>query len=310
MERSIMDDLLRWKESKGTRMPLILYGARQTGKTYILREFGSRYYRNTIYINFERMPQVADFFPAELSPSRLIKLIEEYTGQKISPSETLTIFDEIGVCERALTSLKYFCEEAPEYSIVAAGSLLGVNVHSERYSFPVGKVQIKTLYPLSFDEFLMAMDEKYLISLIRESFDTMSPLSDHIHQELLRWYQRYLFIGGMPAAVSEYQRVGSLVDVSDVQNLILNAYTADMAKYSGENAATRIRAAYMSMPAQLAKDNKKFQYKLIRKGATAGLFGDSINWLIQAGLVYACDMISDPVVPLKASRDPSAFKLL
>lgn len=309
MERNIMKDLLRWKEIKDTRMPLLLYGARQVGKTYILREFGNRYYRNTVYVNFERMAAVSDFFSGDLSPTRLLKLLEEYFNQKILPGETLIIFDEIGVCERALTSLKYFCDEAPEYHVVGAGSLLGVNIHRERYSFPVGKVYMKTLYPLSFDEFLMAMDEKHLLSMVIESFDQMSPMPESSHLELLRWYQRFLIIGGMPAVVNEYIRSESMVNVPEIQQLILNAYTADMSKYTGENASTKIRGAYMSMPMQLSKENKKFQYKLIRKGATAGMFGDSINWLVQAGLVYECNRISEGRVPLNASRDLSAFKL-
>lgn len=309
MRRKIMAELVEWKNWKKDRMPLVLYGVRQVGKTYILREFGDQYFKNTIYINFERMAAVSDFFLGELNPNRLIHLLEEYFDQKIIPDETLLIFDEIQACERALTSLKYFCEEAPEYHIAAAGSLLGVAINREKYSFPVGKVVMKTLYPLGFDEFLEAMGQKHYVSLIQEHFEKMTEMPQTAHQELLYWYQRYLFIGGMPAAVNQYLERESLTNVPEVQNLILNAYTADMAKYASESESTKIRNAFLSMPAQLAKENKKFQYKLIRKGATAGLFGDSIAWLTFSGVVLSCSRITRAELPLIAFRDVSSFKL-
>lgn len=309
MERNIMNELVEWKRRDKDRMPLVLYGVRQVGKTYILREFADRYYKNSIYINFERMAAVADFFLGELNPDRLLWLIEEYFGEKIIPDETLLIFDEIQACERALASLKYFCEEAPEYHIAAAGSLLGVAIHREQYSFPVGKVWMKTLYPLSFDEFLEAMGQRHYVFMIREHFQRMEEMPRAAHYELLGWYQRYLFIGGMPAAVNEYADRKSLINVPEVQNLILNAYTADMAKYASSSDSTKIRNAFLSMPAQLAKENKKFQYKLIRRGATAGLFGDSIAWLIFSGVVLSCDRVTRGELPLIAFRDVSSFKL-
>ncbi len=309
MERNIMQELIAWRNLKKDRMPLILYGVRQVGKTYILREFGDNCFKNTIYINFERMKIVAGYFEGELNPDRIIRLLEEYFHQKIIPDETLLIFDEIQECERALTSLKYFCEEAPEYHIAAAGSLLGVAIHRGKYSFPVGKVIMKTLYPLRFDEFLTALGQKHLVNLIREHFEKMEEMPKEIHQELLYWYNRYLFIGGMPAAINQYKERESLINVPEFQSLILNAYTADMAKYSGESESAKIRNAFLSMPAQLAKENKKFQYKLIRKGATAGLFGDSIAWLVHSGVVLSCDRITRAELPLIAFRDVSAFKL-
>jgi predicted AAA+ superfamily ATPase len=304
-----MRELAAWKDMKKDRMPLVLYGVRQVGKTYILREFGDRYFKNCIYINFERMEMVSDFFKGELNPDRLILLLEEYFSQKIVPDETLLIFDEIQACERALTSLKYFCEEAPEYHIAAAGSLLGVAINREKYSFPVGKVIMKTLYPLGFDEFLMAVGQKHLITMIREHYDMKSEIPEGSHSELLDWYRRYLLIGGMPAAINQYLERKSLINVPEIQSLILNAYTADMAKYATDSECTRIRNAYQSMPAQLAKENKKFQYKLIRKGATAGLFGESIAWLVQSGVVLQADRTSRGELPLIAFRDVSAFKL-
>lgn len=304
-----MRELIEWKAMTKNRMPLVLHGVRQVGKTYILREFGERYYKNTIYVNFERMKLVSDYFVGELSPDRIIHLLEEYFSQKIIPEETLVIFDEIQACERALTSLKYFCEEAPEYHIVAAGSLLGVAIHRENYSFPVGKVMIKTLYPLGFDEFLTGMGQSHLVALIKEHYAEMREMPLATHQELMQWYNRYLFIGGMPAAINQYLEWKSLINVPETQTLILNAYTADMAKYASDSESTKIRNAFLSMPAQLAKDNKKFQYKLIRKGATAGLFGDSIAWLTFSGVVIECDRVTRGELPLIGFRDVSAFKL-
>jgi hypothetical protein len=309
MERNIMKELVSWKDMKSDRMPLILYGVRQVGKTYILREFGDRYYKNCIYINFERMEAVADFFKGELNPNRLIRLLEEYFNQPIEPYETLIIFDEIQACESALISLKYFSEDAKEYHLVAAGSLLGVAINREKYSFPVGKVIMKTLYPLSFDEFLAAINKPSLITMIREHYEHKTEIPEATHRELLDWYRRYLLIGGMPAAINEYMERESLINVPEVQSLIINAYTADMAKYTTDSESTKIKNAYQSLPAQLAKENKKFQYKLIRKGATAGLFGDSIAWLVFSGVVIQANKTTRGELPLIAFRDVSAFKL-
>lgn len=309
MERNMMQELIQWKNMGKNRMPLLLYGVRQVGKTYILRELADRYFQNAVYVNFERMGVIAGYFQGELSPDRIIRLLEEYFNQKIIPEKTLIIFDEIQACERALTSLKYFCEEAPEYHVAAAGSLLGVAIHRGKYSFPVGKVIIKTLYPLCFDEFLRAMGKGHFVNMIQEHYERMEALSEAAHQELLEWYHRYLYIGGMPAAINEYLERESMINVPEIQHLILNAYTADMAKYATDHESTKIKNAYLSMPAQLAKENKKFQYKLIRKGATAGLFGDSIAWLVFSGVALQCDRTSRGEVPLAAFRDVSAFKL-
>ncbi len=309
MERNIVGELLEWKGIQKNRVPLILYGARQVGKTYTLQHFGSDYYRNCIYVNFERMPVVSEFFDGDLHPDRIVRFLEEYFTAKIIPEETLIIFDEIQACERALTSLKYFAEEAPEYHVAAAGSLLGVALHREKYSFPVGKVMMKTMYPLGFDEFLKATGNGYLVTLIRQHFMEMSEMPVQIHKELINMLRRYLFVGGMPAVVKKYVEEQTLVNLQELQSMILSAYTADMAKYSTAGECTKIQSAFRSLPAQLAKDNKKFQYKLIRKGATAGLFGDSISWLVMAGVVLECDRITRGEIPIKAFRDVSAFKL-
>ena len=309
MKRVLLNELIEWKEKDKNRMPLVLYGARQVGKTYLLQEFARDYYKNHVYINFERMPMVAEYFDGDLNPDRIIRFLEEYFTVKIIPGETLIILDEIQVCERALTSLKYFCEEAPEYHVAAAGSLLGVAINRGKYSFPVGKVVMKTLYPLRFDEFLMAVGQSYLVDMIREHFVNMQQMPEQLHQEIGMWFKRYLFVGGMPAAVKKYKEEQSLINIPEVQSLILNAYTADMAKYTTTGEASKIQSAFASLPAQLAKDNKKFQYKLIRKGATAGLFGESIAWLTMAGIALESDRISRGEIPLKVFRDVSAFKL-
>ena len=309
MERNIVNELLEWRNNRKDRLPLVLYGARQVGKTYTLQRFGRDHYKNCLYVNFERMPVIAEFFGGDLSPERIIRFLEEYFSEQIIPEQTLLIFDEIQVCERALTSLKYFAEEAPEYHIAAAGSLLGVALHRERYSFPVGKVLMKTMYPLSFDEFLNASGNGHIVPMIKGHFEQKSEMPDQSHRELMTWLRRYLFVGGMPAVVKMYMEEQSLVNIQEMQELILNAYTADMAKYSTAGEYTKIQNAFRSLPAQLAKDNKKFQYKLIRKGATAGLFGDSIAWLVMAGIALECDRVTRGEVPVKVSRDISSFKL-
>lgn len=309
MERFIIKELLNWRDMQKERMPLVLYGARQTGKTYLLQHFGKDYYKNCIYVNFERMPLVAEYFDGDLNPDRLLLFLAEYFSERIIPGQTLIIFDEIQACERALTSLKYFAEEAPEYHVAAAGSLLGVALHREKYSFPVGKVIMKTLYPLRFDEFLNAMGKSYLTEQICEHYQNMSEMPEQTHKEILEWLRKYFFVGGMPAVVQKYVEEKSLVNLPELQNMILNAYTADMAKYSTPGECTKIQNAFRSLPAQLAKDNKKFQYKLIRKGATAGLFGDSIAWLTMAGVALECDKVTRGELPLTVFRDISSFKL-
>lgn len=309
MKRKIEERLLAWKGKTNNRLPLIVNGARQVGKTYILRKFGAEQFKNVVYINLETNLTVASYFSDNITPERLLRYLEASTGERIIPGETLVILDEIQSCERALTSLKYFCEVVPEYHIVAAGSLLGVAINRQRYSFPVGKVETLTLYPLDFEEFLWARGKEFLCEEIHRAYGVMEPLPEALHQEAIELYREYLLIGGMPACINAFMSSGSFLDVPLVQNEILDNYIADMAKYASNTDSVKIRACYNSIPAQLAKDNKKFQYKVIQKGGSAALFGASIEWLNLAGVVLKCQRISQAYEPIAVYADLSAFKL-
>ena len=262
-----------------------------------------------VYINLETNLTIASYFNDNIAPERLLRYLEASTGERIIPGETLIIFDEIQSCERALTALKYFCEETPEFHIAAAGSLLGVAINRQHYSFPVGKVETITLYPLDFEEYLWARGKELLCGEIRTAYETMEPLPDALHQEAIELYREYLIIGGMPACINAFLKSGSFLDVPLVQNEILDNYIADMAKYASNTDSVKIRACYNSIPAQLAKDNKKFQYKVVQKGGSATLFGASIEWLNLAGVVLKCQRINQAFEPIAVYADLSAFKL-
>lgn len=309
VKRKIEEQLLAWKQKTADRLPLIVNGARQVGKTYILRKFGEEQFNNVVYINLETNLTIASYFNENIQPERLLRYLEASTGERIIPGETLIIFDEIQSCERALTSLKYFCEETPEFHIAAAGSLLGVAINRQHYSFPVGKVETITLYPLDFEEYLRARGKELLSEEIRAAYDAMEPLPDALHQEAVELYREYLIIGGMPACINVFLKSGSFLDVPLVQNEILDNYIADMAKYASNTDSVKIRACYNSIPAQLAKDNKKFQYKVVQKGGSATLFGASIEWLNLAGVVLKCQRINQAFEPIAVYADLSAFKL-
>ncbi|OGO86778.1 MAG: ATPase [Clostridiales bacterium GWE2_32_10] len=309
MKRKITEKLVKWKEKTNNRLPLLIYGARQVGKTYIIQEFGLAYYKNTVYVNFERMPIVSNFFDGDISPNRIIGLLESFFNEKIIPESTLIIFDEIQACERALTSLKYFAEEAPEYHIIGAGSLLGVAINRGRFSFPVGKVEMITMYPLDFEEYLLATGGKYYVDEIRKHFNENMTMPEAMHNDLIENFKKYLVIGGMPAVINEYLNTKSLVSVAETQNYILNSYIADMSKYADNNEMVKIKGTYDSIPTQLYKENTKFQYKLIKKGASANLFGASIDWLIQAGIVIKGQKVEQGNRPLVVFADLSAFKI-
>ncbi len=308
MERKILTQLVAWKD-KPNRMPLVVNGARQVGKTYILKYFGERYFKNTVYIHLENQLSIASYFEQDIVPQRILQYLETSIGERIVAGETLIILDEIQSSERALSSLKAFCEEAPQYHIVAAGSLLGVAVNREKYSFPVGKVDEMNLYSLDFEEFLWAMDKKMLAESIKTHYTENSAFPEGLHQQALELYNQYLITGGMPAVVQHFRQTNSLLEIIDIQGRILNEYIVDMAKYASPSTAVKIRACYNSIPVQLSKENKKFQYKIVQRGGTATIFGESIEWLVSAGVVYKCYKIEQGVMPIAVYADLSDFKL-
>lgn len=309
MKRKIESKLVEWKNKGIDRMPLILNGARQVGKTYILREFGEKYYKNVVYINLETNLAVSSYFNDNIEPERILRYLESYANTEIIPEDTLIIFDEIQSCERALTSLKYFREQTPEYHIAAAGSLLGVAINREKFSYPVGKVDTITMYPMDYEEFLWANNEHRLCEEIRTCYNEITPMPEALHQKAIDLYRYYLIIGGMPASINEFIKTGKLVTVPDVQSKILNDYLADMSKYASNTECVKIRACYQSIPAQLAKENTKFQYKVVQRGGTATIFGASIEWLNYAGIVLKCQRIEHAIEPIAVYSDLSNFKL-
>lgn len=309
MRRKILSKLLGWKNMTAGRLPLLIYGARQVGKTYMMKELGTEYFRNMIYVNFEADEKIGVFFQTDIHADTIIRILEKYYHLPIIPDETLIIFDEIQMCERALASLKYFAEEAPEYHVVAAGSLLGVAVNREAYSFPVGKVMMFTMYPMDFEEYLWAKGKEILADTIREHFCKDEKMQGVLHQEALQEYYNYCIVGGMPAAVLADTSEDPTITQSEIRRMILDAYVADMAKYAKPGETVKIYEAYDSLPVQLAKDSKKFQYKLIKQGGRASQYGDSIDWLIRAGIVHKCTKCSQGYLPSAAYQDLTAFKL-
>ena len=309
MKRKIEAQLEAWKNMKIGRRPLLLNGARQVGKTWLLKELGTKQYENYIHVSLDINRRVASYFDVDISPAYIIKMLEAEFQQRIQPEKTLVILDEIQTCERALSSLKYFAEDAPEYHVVAAGSLLGVAVNREQFSFPVGKVQTHMLYPLTFEEFLWAMSDEQLASDIRSSFASMKPLPEGLHLWAIDRLREYLAVGGMPACVDAYAQGIAIIDLPSMQSEIINNYVADMAKYASPSEAVRIRASYNSLPAQLGKENRKFQYKVVQKGGTASIFGIAIEWLASAGVVLKSQRIKQGTQPVATSVDLSSFKL-
>jgi len=306
MKRKIYLDLVKWKNKSG-RMPLIVNGARQVGKSYILQKFGKQEFENYIIVNLETDKALVEKFEENITPTIIIQYLESAHSQRIIPGKTLVILDEIQASERALTSLKYFCEQVPEYHIIAAGSLLGVAINRNKYSFPVGKVDEMMMFPMDFEEFLWALDRENFATLIRAHFELNKPLD--VHSMAIAFYNQYLIVGGMPAAVKEFIATGSFVAVADIQNRILNEYIADMAKYADPATCIKIRACYESIPAQLAKENHKFQYSVVQKGGSVTIFGESIEWLKYAGVVLKCQKITKGEMPVKVYVDLSVFKL-
>lgn len=303
MERSIYSSLKKWKESP-TRKPLILQGARQVGKTYILKEFGAREYSEVVYINCDDNNDMQNMF-VDYDVDRIIRSLSAISGVSIKPSTTLLILDEIQEVERGLASLKYFCEKAPEYHVAVAGSLLGITLH-EGTSFPVGKVDMLYMYPMDFEEFLLAMGKEQLVELLRNnSWAALTPLRGML-TELLR---QYYFVGGMPEAVKTYVERGDIWEVRSIHSKIIDAYRNDMSKHVPKQQVQRINMVWNSIPSQLARNNKKFIYGALRKGARANDFEIAIQWLVDSGLVHKVHRISKPVVPLKFYEDIASFKL-
>lgn len=304
MYRIAIEKLYKWKNSK-RRKPLIIEGARQVGKTWLMKEFGKQAYADTVYINFDSNSRMADLFSADLDTDRLIMGLELYAGHKINPENTLLIFDEVQEVPRALASLKYFYENAPQYHIVCAGSLLGIALH-QGTSFPVGKVDFLKLYPLSFSEFLMATgNERFAELLKKQDYEMITSFK----QTYIDALKHYYFVGGMPEAVQSFAESKDFNEVRAIQKRILAAYEQDFSKHAPNEIVPKIRMLWNSIPSQLARENKKFIYGLVREGGRAREYETAIMWLSDCGLVHKVSRVNAAGIPLKAYEDLKAFKL-
>jgi len=306
MKRTAYHRLLEWKNGKN-RKPLILQGARQVGKTYLVNMFGENEYENFVSLNFEQDNNLRSLFDQSLDPEVIIRNISIYIGKKIVADDTLLFFDEIQVAPSVLTSLKYFMEQAPQFHVIAAGSLLGISVGKET-SFPVGKVNFLTLYPMSFSEYLIAAGEELLFESL-QNIESPLPLPEAIHIKLLNLLKIYLYLGGMPEVLRDYFKNKDIASVRIIQKEILEAYKRDFSKYSGKGQAIKTSEFWNSIPRQLAKENKKFKYGDIRKSARASMFEQTIEWLSKAGLIHVVNCLSTPKLPLQAYADYSKFKV-
>ena len=304
MNRLAIQELITWKNAK-IRKPLIIQGARQVGKTWLMKEFGKQEFRNVAYLNFESSNRLKEIFLSDFNIERIIAVIEIEVKQKIDPQNTLLIFDEIQEAERGLTALKYFYEQAPEYHIVAAGSLLGISTQKNN-SFPVGKVDLMSMFPMSFMEFLGNIGERQLVNQLQNKNWELIAV---FHEKLVEILRLYYFIGGMPEAVSNYIDYKNLDTVRSIQQKILAGYENDFAKHAPNEIVPRIRLVWNALISQLTKENKKFIYGQIKKGGRAKDFETAINWLVDAGLVLKVNRIEKPILPLNAYADFDAFKL-
>jgi predicted AAA+ superfamily ATPase len=304
MYRTKINELVQWKNSP-IRRPLILRGARQVGKTWLLQEFGRTAYDQLVYLNFEDTSALQNMFATDFHIERILSVLQVHARHAITPENTLIVFDEIQSAERGITSLKYFCEHAPQYHVIAAGSLLGMNLH-QHASFPVGKVDFMDLRPLSFSEFLMALGEAPLnASLEAGQWDVLSVFTEKL-KEYLRYY---FYVGGMPEVVARFAQARNWEEVRHIQRRILNAYEGDFSKHAPAEMVPRIRMVWQSIPAQLAKENKKFVYGVLKDGARAKDFELAIQWLLDSGLLLKSFRVTKPHLPLSAYQDFSAFKL-
>ena len=304
MYRTTMDALLQWKE-KINRKPLIIMGARQVGKTWLMKEFGKTHYEKTAYISFYNNKRMDDVFQADFDIKRILMNLNIESGVTITPGDTLIILDEIQDSPKVLESLKYFCEEAPQYHVVAAGSLLGVTIH-EGVSYPVGKVDLLDLYPLNFREFLYAMDEQSLADALATKDYA---LIDNFSEKYLFWLKNYYYVGGMPAVVDEFRQNRDYAEVRRIQNDIVRQYEGDFGKHVDARTLPRIRLVWDSVPLQLAKENKKFFFGQIKKGARSSEYEIAIQWLVDCGLIYKVNRVNEPNMPLKAYKSMNAYKL-
>ena len=304
MYRTAIEKMKKWKESR-FRKPLIIEGARQVGKTWLMKEFGRQFYQKTVYVNFDSNKQMKDLFMSSLDIEKIIMGLEIYSDMSISPENTLIIFDEVQEVPEALKSMKYFYENAPQYHIMCAGSLLGIAIHNGT-SFPVGKVDFLRLYPLSFDEFLLGTGNENLYKLMKsKNYDLINSFSEQFSYFLKQYY----YIGGMPEAVMRFSESKNFDEVREVQKRILQAYEQDFSKHAPKDIVPKIRMVWNSIPSQLAKENKKFIYGLVREGGRAKDFETAIMWLNDCGLVHKVSRITTPHLPLKAYEDLKAFKL-
>ncbi|MBQ7599466.1 MAG: ATP-binding protein [Clostridia bacterium] len=309
MYRKIYDYLVKWKEDK-YRKPLIIQGARQVGKTYSILEFGNRNYDNVVYFNFQTDGKLSATFDENISPSYLIPVLSHISRQTITKGRTLIVFDEVQLCERALTSLKYFCEEAPEYHVIAAGSLLGIAVNRKKFAFPVGKVDRYTMYPMDLEEFLIAFGQSDLVGRIRSCYENDVPMPAALHDIGMDLYKQYLVIGGMPEAVSRFIDTKDYVQVRHVLETIGVDYLDDMSKYQDNaNEIKKTRLTYGTVAVQLSKKNTRFQYKLIKKGGRAAEFENAIEWLNAANLIHRVYRVEQISKPLENYRDIDDFKV-
>ncbi|MBQ3153592.1 MAG: ATP-binding protein [Clostridia bacterium] len=304
MYRIAIEKLWKWKDSK-RRKPLIIEGARQVGKTWLMKEFGKQAYENTVYINFDSNSRMAALFASDLDTDRLIMGLELFAGHKIDADNTLLIFDEVQEVPRALASLKYFYENAPQYHIVCAGSLLGIALH-QGTSFPVGKVDFLKLYPLSFEEFLMAIGQERFAALLRSHEYLMITSFKQLYIDALK---QYFFVGGMPEAVQFFAENKDFAEVREIQKRILTAYEQDFSKHAPNDIVPKLRMLWNSIPSQLSKENKKFFYGLVREGARAKEYENALMWLCDCGLVHKIGRVNTSGIPLKAYEDLKAFKL-
>lgn len=305
MERNVLEELKHWKQSEW-RKPLVIQGARQVGKTWIMREFGRREYQHTAYLSFVDTPHAASIFEGGYDVEGVLQAISLMTGVPVEPGNTLVVLDEIQECERALNALKFLRENAPQYHIMAAGSLLGVAVRQRQMSFPVGQVDFLHLHPLNFREFLAALGEENLVETLEKANEKLLRV---IHGKLVNRLKEYLYVGGMPEVVSIYARSRDFSEVRRVQLQIIQGYENDFSKYTAPRDVPRIHAVWNSVPIQLARENRKFVYKYLGEGARAREYEMAVEWLILCGLLHRVRRISKPGVPLAAYESPNAFKL-